>query len=68
MIFPVFEITENEIVSIKGDVSRFYKIETPDMTQMTTIEVESFYHSIKQEMRTLKEGYFYKIYYLTLII
>ncbi|NOT78465.1 MAG: hypothetical protein HOP07_05620 [Bacteriovoracaceae bacterium] len=64
MIFPIFEITENEIVSIKGDVSRFYKIETPDITQMTLIEVDSFYHSLKQEMRTLKEGYFYKIYYL----
>lgn len=64
MIFPIFETNENEIVSIKGDVSYFFKISTPDMTQLTLIEVESFYHSLKQEMRTLKEGCFYKIYYL----
>jgi hypothetical protein len=34
------------------------------MTQLTLIEIESFYHSLKQELRTLKEGCFYKIYYL----
>ncbi len=64
MIFPIYDINENEIVSLKGDVSQFYKIVTPDMTQLTSMEIESFYHSLKQELRNFKEGYFYKIYYL----
>jgi len=64
MIFPIYEVNENEIVSLKGDVSQFYKIITPDMTQLTLIEIESFYQSLKNELKNLKEGYFYKIYYL----
>jgi type IV secretory pathway VirB4 component len=64
MIFPILEINEGEITSIKGDVSRLFKIETPDFSQMGDAEKASLLFSFQSELRNLSEDEFYRIYYL----
>lgn len=64
MIFPILEINEGKITSIKGDVSKMFFIETPDLSQKDDAEKASFLLSFQSELRNLSVGEFYKIYYL----
>jgi len=64
MIFPILEINEGAITSIKGDVSSFFEVETPDFSQRSDAEIASLLQSFQSELRNLSEGEFYKIYYL----
>lgn len=64
MIFPILEITEGKITSIKGDVSRLFEIETPDFSQRSDADKASLLLSFQTELRNLSEEEFYKIYYL----
>lgn len=64
MIFPILEINEGQITSIKGDVSRLFEIETLDMSQRSDAERASLLSTFQSELRNLSEDEFYKIYYL----
>ncbi|MDO9182121.1 MAG: hypothetical protein Q7U04_06920, partial [Bacteriovorax sp.] len=64
MIFPILEISEGEITSIKGDVSSLFEIETPDLSQRSDAERASLLFSFQSELRNLSIDEFYKIYYL----
>ncbi|MFA6236076.1 MAG: hypothetical protein WC635_02010 [Bacteriovorax sp.] len=64
MIFPILEINEGKITSIKGDISRLYEIETPDLSQRSDAENASLLLSFQSELGNLSVDEFYKIYYL----
>ncbi len=64
MIFPILEIDEGKITSIRGDVSRMFKIETPDFSQRSDAEKASLLTTFQSELKNLSEDEFYKIYYL----
>lgn len=64
MIFPILEISEGEITSIKGDVSKLFEIKTPDLTQRSDAEIASLLLFFQSELRNLSVDEFYKIYYL----
>jgi type IV secretory pathway VirB4 component len=64
MIFPILEINEGVITSIKGDVSKLFEIETADLSQRSDVEKSSLLLSLQSELRNLSVDEFYKIYYL----
>ncbi|MDD4976831.1 MAG: hypothetical protein PHY93_20925, partial [Bacteriovorax sp.] len=64
MIFPILEINEGKITSIRGDVSKMFEIETPDLSQVGDAEKASLLSSFQSELRNLSVDEFYKIYYL----
>ncbi len=64
MIFPILEINEGEITSIKGDVSKMFEIETPDLSQVGDAGKASLLSFFQSELRNLSVDDFYKIYYL----
>jgi hypothetical protein len=64
MIFPILEINEGQMTSIKGDVSKLFEIKTPDLSQMGDAEKASLLLSFQSELRNLKEDEFYRVYYL----
>jgi hypothetical protein len=64
MIFPIYEINENELTSLTGEVSLFFLIRTPDLSQMTSDQVDSFYLNLQNETKNFKEDCFYKFYYI----
>ena len=64
MIFPILTINNGKITSLKGEVSYLYKIKHEDLTQKSYEEVAQFYESFHQELKTFREEYFYKFYYI----
>lgn len=64
MIFPIYESNKNELTSLKGEVSLFYKILNPDLSQFTENQISSFYSKLHSQFKNLNENCFYKIYYL----
>lgn len=64
MIFPIYEVNKNELTSLKGEVSLFYQIITPDLSQFTEKEVSLFYSKLHGQLKNLNENCFYKIYYI----
>lgn len=64
MIFPILEIDNGVITSLRGDVSRMFEIETSDLSQKSDEEVESHLLSFQSELRNLSVDEDYKIYYL----
>ncbi len=64
MIFPLIDIDNGKITSLKGEVSYLYKIKHEDLTQKSSEEVVQFFELFHQELKTFKEVYFYKFYYV----
>ena len=64
MIFPILEINDGQITSIKGDVSKMFEIVTSDMSQMSDDEKSSLIYSFQAELRNLSVDESYKVYYL----
>ena len=64
MIFPVFEINEGNITSLKGENSSLYKIAHSDLTQMNNDDIERFYENLHLELKSFKDECFYKFYYI----
>jgi hypothetical protein len=64
MIFPILEINVGTITSIKGDISKLFEIETPDLSQRSDAEKASLLLSCQAELRNLSTDEIYKIYYL----
>lgn len=64
MIFPIYESNGNELTSLKGEVSRFFEVLTPDLSQMTNDQIDHFYHKFQSEMKNFREECFYKLYYI----
>jgi hypothetical protein len=62
--FPIIEVSGNNIVSIDGNTSSFYKMNNPDLEQMTYSERESFYDSISTGLNYLDADKYFKFYKL----
>jgi Cdc6-like AAA superfamily ATPase len=68
MIFPVFEIVDGNITSLKGEVSSLYKIVHSDLTQMNNTDLDNFYENLHLELKSFKDECFYKFYYINDIL
>ncbi|MEA9358453.1 hypothetical protein SHI21_19610 [Bacteriovorax sp. PP10] len=64
MIFPIYECNGNELTSLKGEVSRFFEVLTPDLSQMPSDQIDHFYHKFQSELKNFREECFYKLYYI----
>lgn len=62
IVFPIVEVNQNKIVSIDGNVSRFYKLVPPDLEQMAPISKESFFAGLASSLDTLDEKAYFKFY------
>ncbi len=65
MMFPIYEVFEGKITSLKGEVSYLYRINHEDLTQKSHEEVENFLYDFHQELKTFKEECFYKFYFIS---
>lgn len=64
MNFPIFDVLNGKITSLKGEVSYLYKIIHEDLTQKSSEDLERFLDCFHQELKTFKEECFYKFYYI----
>jgi hypothetical protein len=64
MIFPLYEIINDKITSLKGEVSSLYKILHEDLSQKSDDDLLRFYEKFHQEVKAFKNECFYKIYYI----
>lgn len=61
-IFPIIEITENRITSVDGNHSSFYKLENPDIEQMTINERNNFFDEVSTGLNHLLTEKYFKFY------
>ncbi|MCF8060731.1 MAG: hypothetical protein K9K67_15620 [Bacteriovoracaceae bacterium] len=62
--FPIIDVKENKLISINGNTSSFYKINNPDLEQMTHNEKESFFDSVSSGLNYLETDKYFKFYKL----
>ncbi len=60
--FPIIEVKDNKLISIDGNASSFYKMNNPDLEQMTYGEKESFYDSVSSGLNYLETDKYFKFY------
>ncbi len=60
--FPIAEVYEHKLISIKGDTSYFYEIDGVDLEQMSMIEKENFFSHLKSKLNTLEDDFWLKLY------
>jgi type IV secretory pathway VirB4 component len=56
---------ENQLTSLKGEVSWFYSLSSPDIDQMNNLNFDSFIQNLRQALCKLKADEFYKIYHIS---
>ena len=61
-IFPIIEITENRITSVDGNHSSFYKLNNPDIEQMTINERNNFFDEVSTGLNHLLTEKYFKFY------
>ena len=64
--FPIIDVKENKLISIDGNTSSFYKINNPDLEQMTHNEKESFFDSVSSGLNYLETDKYFKFYNLVM--
>ena len=62
--FPIIEETENQLLSISGNRSSFYKIELPDLEQLSPHCLEEFFNGIGRDLCLLESQRYYKFFSL----
>lgn len=62
MIFPVFSTYENKLISLKGEVGYFFKVESID-TEMLR-DAEAFYGDVQAKLLSLESKEIYRFYQL----
>ncbi|PIP91060.1 MAG: hypothetical protein COV38_13305 [Bdellovibrionales bacterium CG11_big_fil_rev_8_21_14_0_20_38_13] len=62
LIFPIVESRKNKLISITGNVGRFFEVIAPDQEQMSLSEIERFYQEIASSLDQLSEKYYFKFY------
>ncbi len=62
--FPIIEVKENEIISIDGNRSYFYKLLNPDLEQLTLQERDNLFDTIGSGLNHLNPDKYYKFYKL----
>jgi len=62
--FPIAAIDGNEIVSISGDKSYFYKIKGYDLEQKDSVEISNFFSHIEISLNNLSPSENFKFYHL----
>lgn len=60
--FPIASIAENEIVSIEGDKSYFYKISSIDLEQKDNLEIGNIFGQIETALNNLSSRESFKFY------
>lgn len=61
-IFPIIEITGNRITSVDGNHSSFYKLNNPDIEQMTINERNNFFDEVSIGLNHLLTEKYFKFY------
>lgn len=61
-IFPIIEIKENRITSVDGNHSSFYKLNNPDIEQMTINERNNFFDEVSTGLNHLLTEKYFKFY------
>jgi hypothetical protein len=62
--FPIVEVRGHKITSIEGETSSFYKLNNPDLEQMTDHERENFYDSVSSGLNHIEANRYFKFYKL----
>ncbi|MFZ4715514.1 MAG: VirB4 family type IV secretion system protein [Bacteriovoracaceae bacterium] len=62
MIFPIFNAEKNMLTSLKGEVSYCFKVKTPDLSQLTESQKDSFYERIENSLKTFRDDCYYRFY------
>jgi len=60
--FPIVEVNGNQLVSIDGNKSSFYKLNNPDLEQMTYSECDVFYDSVSSGLNHIETDKYFKFY------
>ena len=60
--FPIAEVYEHKLISIKGDTSYFYEIDGVDLEQMSIIEKDNFFNQLKSKLNILEGDVWLKLY------
>jgi len=60
--FPLYSMDGSRLTSLKGEVSFFSKVNLSDIEQMDSLELDSYFSSIKGSLISLEGGGFTKIY------
>ena len=63
-LFPIAEVSGNKIISVEGNVARFYRLKSPDLEQKTPSEQEIFWEYAKSALEVLDENSYFKFYRL----
>lgn len=63
-IFPIIEVTENMITSVDGNRSMFYRLNNPDIEQMTVSERSHFFDEVSTGLNHLSIDKYFKFYKL----
>ena len=63
-VFPIISEIGNELISVDGNVSKFFKVCPPDLEQCTPRRVEEFLNGISIGLGMLSEDHYYKFYRL----
>ena len=62
--FPIIEETGNQLLSINGNRAYFYKIELPDLEQLSPHCFEEFFNGISRDLCILESKSYYKFFSL----
>lgn len=62
--FPILDVNANQITSIDGNVSNFYKLQNPDIEQFHPIQIENYLSAISSCLNNLSQKKYYKFYRL----
>ncbi|MBT3982279.1 MAG: hypothetical protein HOE90_13055 [Bacteriovoracaceae bacterium] len=62
MKFPLFSISGNKLVSLKGEASFLFKVNPPDIEQFSDHEIDAFYEKIHSHFKESAEGDFLKFF------
>lgn len=62
MKFPLFSMDGNQLTSLKGEVSSFFKLDLPDSEQMDSDSLVSFCSGVKQSLCNIGSDDFFKVY------
>lgn len=63
-LFPIKEADKHQLVSVKGERSFFYQIDGLDFSQMSEMQLASFYQKVASGLNTLSNGEKLKFYRL----
>ena len=60
--FPILEEKENELISIDGHGSLFFKIKSPDLEQLSDFQKKEFFNTLGTDLERLGNGDYLKLY------